>query len=333
MMEILTLDTAIRTTGLTLPLKDGRVVPDGVRFNHIEVVPHIAAFRRMVRGLEFDVSELAPVTYVLSQHFKKQLIGIPVFLQRGFHHHRVVCHPNSGIKTPKDLEGKKVGIRAFSVSAWIWFFGMLHSDYGVDPSKITFVTDDEDHVQEFVPPANSYRLPEGTSLVEQIALGNIDAAFTGNAGLGRIGAPDGAWGAREAEAALADVGLYPLFPDAEQLEIEWHRRTGVLPIHGVIVIKNSVLEAHPQVGPAVYDAFAQARKLYLDDLERDGARFKEDKAVLRLRDVLGEEPLPFGFETNRRSITALADYAYALGLVPEHFTPEDLFSPTTQGCD
>lgn len=187
--EVVSLDTAIRTNGLTKPLKDGSVVPEGITFNHIEVVPHIAAFRRMVRGLEFDVSEVAPTTYVLSKYYQKQFTAIPVFVSRGFHHGAMVCRPDSGIKTPKDLEGKRVGIRAYSVTAWIWFFGMLQEDYGVDPSKITFVTDDEDHVQEFVPPPNSHKAPEGRSLAEMIVTGDLDAAFTGNAGIGRAGPP------------------------------------------------------------------------------------------------------------------------------------------------
>lgn len=330
---LVTLDTAIRTNGLTKPLKDGRVVPDGIEFNHIEVVPHIAAFRRMVRGLEFDVSEVAPTTYVLSKHFRKKFTAIPVFVSRGFHHRQLVCHPSSGIKAPKDLEGKKIGIRAYSVTAWIWFFGMLQADYGVDPSKITFFTDDEDHVTEFVPPANVHKAPEGRSLAEMIAAGELDAAFLGNAGIGRVGPPKGEWGAESAAATVANADLYPLFPNPDEVEMEWYRRTGIYPIHGIIVVKDAVLEAHPHVGPAVYNAFKSARSIYLDDLARNGESYKDDKAVIRYEKLMGEPPLPFGFEANRKSVKALADFAYELKIVPEHFTPEDLFVSTTHDLD
>lgn len=331
--KVVSLDTAIRTNGLTKPLKDGRITPDGAAFNHIEVIPHIAAFRRMVRGLEFDVSEVAPTTYLLSKHFKKEFTAIPVFVSRGFHHRQLVCHPNSGIKTPKDLEGKRVGIRAYSVTAWIWFFGMLQADYGVDPSKITFITDDEDHVQEFVPPPNSHKVPDGRSLADMIAVGDIDAAFLGNAGIGRVGPPQGEWGAESAAATIENAGLYPLFPNADEVEMEWYRRSGVFPIHGMIVIKDSVLAEYSHVGPSVYHAFKGARKLYLGELAANGVQYKDDKAVIRYQDLMNEAPLPFGFEANRKSIQALVDYAYELKIVPEHFAPEDIFASTTHDLD
>lgn len=331
--QVVSLDTAIRTNGLTKPLKDGSVTPEGISFNHIEVVPHIAAFRRMVRGLEFDVSEVAPTTYVLSKYHKKAFTAIPIFISRGFHHHALVVRPDAGIKEPKDLEGKRVGIRAYSVTAWIWTFGMLQADYGVDPSKITFITDDEDHVQEFVPPPNAHKAPEGRSLAEMITTGELDAAFLGNAGIGRAGPPEGDWAARTAASAAGHSELVPLFPNAAELEAEWYRRTGILPIHGIIVIKDSVLAEHPQAGPAVYHAFKAAKDIYLKELAASGPSYKDDKQVLSVRKLIGEDPLQFGFERNRTSIKALADFAYDSKIVPVHFTPEDLFSPTTYDLD
>jgi 4,5-dihydroxyphthalate decarboxylase len=111
--------------------------------------------------------------------------------------------------------------------------------------------------------------------------------------------------------------------------MEWYRRTGIFPIHGVVVVKNSVLEEHPHVGPAVYNAFKAARELYLEDLAANGPTYKDDNAVVRYQKLMNEPPLPFGFEANRKSIQALVDYAYELKIVPEHFSPEDIIVPTT----
>lgn len=115
--------------------------------------------------------------------------------------------------------------------------------------------------------------------------------------------------------------------------MEWYHRTGIFPIHGIIVIKNSVLEEHPHVGPAVYEAFKAAKAIYLPELAANGPVYKDDKQVLKYQELLQEEPLPFGFERNRKSIQALADYAYESKIVPVHFSPEDLFAPSTFDLD
>jgi 4,5-dihydroxyphthalate decarboxylase len=327
------LDTAVRTNGITRPLKSGIVQPEGVSFNFIEVQPHIAAFRRMVRGLEFDVSEVAPTTYLLSKYYRKAFTALPVFMARGFHHGSLVCNPDAGIRHPKDLEGKRVGVRAYTVTTWIWYFGMLQSAYGVDPSKITFVTDDEDHVQEFIPPSNVEKVPEGSSLAELIAVGDIDAGFTGNAGIGRVGPPVGDWSAGTAAPAVDHSDLVPLFANPAELDLAWYRKTGVLPIHGLVVIKDSVVEQNPDAAPAIYRAFRKAKESYYRELASDGPVGKEDKQVIARREMLHEDPLPFGFERNRKSVQALADFVHEAGIVPTRFAPEELFVPSTLDLD
>ena len=154
----LTLTAAVRPHGGAAPLVSGAVAIDGLRLDWITVEPHIAAYRRMVRELAFDVCELAPTTYLCARAFPKQFTAIPVLLTRDVHHHSVVCNPASGIREPKDLEGKKFRVRAYTVTTGVWTRGILQPEYDVDPARVTWYTDDEEHVTEWVPPPNVVKL-------------------------------------------------------------------------------------------------------------------------------------------------------------------------------
>src|SRR5262249_38060248 len=186
------------------PLLRGEIAMDGLQLDQIKVELQITAYRRMVRDLAFDVCELAPTTYLCAKAFNKQFTAIPVFLTRDFHHRSVVCNVTSGIKEPKDLIGKKFGVRAYTVTTGVWTRGILESEYGVDPARVTWYTDDEEHVTEWVPPSNVVHLPPGESLAAMIAAGRLDAALSGAAGIGRSGPPTA-----NLEAAAAQAGAAP----------------------------------------------------------------------------------------------------------------------------
>src|SRR6185436_1094120 len=125
-----TLTTAIATYPHTRALKDGTVTAPGLQLQHVEVSPIVGAFRRMVRTLEFDVSEMAITTYLTARAFGKPFTALPVFIMRQFHHSPIACNVTSGVRSPKDLEGKKVGGRAYTVTTGVWARGILATEYG-----------------------------------------------------------------------------------------------------------------------------------------------------------------------------------------------------------
>lgn len=128
-MPTLTLRTAVGNYGHTKPLKDGSATAQNVALDHVEVSPVISIFRRMVRGLEFDVAEMALSTYLCSRAHNKPFTAIPIFLVRGFHHGAIQYNTNSGIQSPKDLEGRRVGVRGYTVTTGVWVRG--HFTVGV----------------------------------------------------------------------------------------------------------------------------------------------------------------------------------------------------------
>src|ERR671925_61187 len=143
------LKTAIATYPHTQGLKDGTVTAPGIQFEHVDITPIVAAFRRMCRALEFDVAEMAITTYLTARAYHKPFTALPVFVLRQFHHSPIVYHVKSGVESPRDLEGKKVGVRAYTVTTGVWVRGILATEYGVDLSKITWVLADEEHVEEY----------------------------------------------------------------------------------------------------------------------------------------------------------------------------------------
>lgn len=321
MPEPLHLTIAVRTHGHTEALKDGRVTMDGIVFDFIEVEPQIAAFRRMVRDVEFDVCELAPTTYFIARAYGAPFKALPIFFERRFHHAGLVVRPDAGIETPKDLEGKKVGVRAYTVTTGVWTRGILVNEFGVDSSAVTWVVDDEEHVQQMPLPPNVIHAPEGKSLAGMMASGEIQAGFLANAGIGREGSPTAGWKA----APVAPQTYHELFPNADALGAEWFRRTGIYPMHSTLVIKDSIIAAHPDAPAKIYKAFVQAKQIYLDRLHSGEADGKTDKRMRKQMEIVGPDPLPYGLAINRPAIDALRLYALQQGLMPHEVPVEDLF--------
>jgi 4,5-dihydroxyphthalate decarboxylase len=312
MAEQPNLKIAIGTYGHTRALKWGDVRIEGIDPAFVEVVPIIGAFRRMVRDVEFDICEMAPTTYMIARALGAPYIALPIFLMRRFHHGGFVVRPDAGIRVPKDLEGKKVGVRAYSVTTGVWTRGIFVNEYGLDSAKVTWVVDDEEHVTTLKLPPNVVHAPEGKSLQSMMKAGEIQAGFSGPAGVGRAGPPISGWD--KAGAAAADT--YPeLIADVEKVEADWFRKSGIYPIHGLIVVKDEHIKRHPWLGRSLMDAFVEAKKPYLEELKRDQGDSPEDKRYRNFLSLMSD-PLPYGIAANRPSIEALVTYSLQQELIP-----------------
>jgi 4,5-dihydroxyphthalate decarboxylase len=319
--DIPRLKTAIATYGHTKALKSGQVKPNRVDLDYVEVVPIIGAFRRMVRDVEFDVCEMAPTTYMIARALGAPFIALPVFIMRRFHHGGFVVRPDSGIKVPKDLEGRKVGVRAYSVTTGVWTRGIFTNEYDMDSSKVTWVVDDEEHVTTLKLPPNVVQAPEGKSLASMMASGELQAGFTGPAGIGRAGPPTGAW----EQGGQKPAEVYPeLIPNVEKTEHEWYRRTGIYPIHGLITVKTEVLNKYPWVAKSLYDAFVKAKQPYIEHLKGTEGDSPDEKKYRGLMPVVGD-PLPYGLKANMPSIEAMLTYGLQQKLIPKRMPLDEVF--------
>jgi len=302
-------------------MTNGTVEIRGVRLNQIDVQPAVAAYRRMVRDVEFDMCEVAPTTYFIARAHGAPFKALPVFLTRKFHHLGLAVRSEAGIQNPKDLEGKKVGVRAYSVTTGVWGRGILANEFGVDTSKVTWVVDDEEHVRQLELPQNVQHLAAGQSLASMMASGEIDAAFTANAGIGREGPPLPGW---EAKQRTKTASYQELFPNGLELSKEWFQRTGIYPFHGLVVVKESILDAHPWIADELFRAFSQAKANWLERLHAGQANTAEDLEYKMLSEIVGD-PLPYGIAENLPTIEALMGYAVQQKLIPERLSVSDLF--------
>ena len=307
-----TLKTAIATYPHTKTLKDGSVAAGDLKFDHVEVSPIVAAFRRMVRTLEFEVSEMAITTYLTAKAHGKAFTALPVFIMRQFHHAPIVYNVHAGVASPKDLEGKKVGVRAYTVTTGVWVRGILKSEYGVDLDKITWVVVDEEHVQEYRKPSNVEERPKA-NLGEMVAKGELAAAI----GAGKVDSPD----------------VKPLFPNAGELEAAWYRKTGIYPINHTVVVKDSLLQADPTLGPRVFSAFKDAKGALLKQLAGGGELSGEAQTLAQRRKVVGDDPLPYGLAKNRRAMEAIIRFALDQKILPRAVEPEAMFPGNTLGLE
>lgn len=318
----LALTISVRTYPFTKAIKTGEIKVKGVDLKFIEVEPQMAAFRRMVRERAFDICELAPTTYVIARAHGARFKALPLFFGRRFHHDGIKVRPDAGIRAPKDLEGKKVGVRAYSVTTGVWTRGILQNEYGLDPSKVTWYVDDEEHVRELRLPPNVLHVPEGKSLASMIADGELDAGFEGNAGIGREGPPVEGWADKPKREAPK---LDDLMPNAAAEAAAHYRRTRIYPVHSTLVVKDELLAAHPELARNLYDAFLAAKEDYVGRLRNGEASGKKDLEYVELAKIVGDDPLPYGLDANRATIEALIDYAYQQKLIEKRMAAEDLF--------
>src|ERR1700722_6671172 len=158
MTETITLRTAFANYPHVGALKDGSLLSERLRFDFEEVPVITRAFRRMVRTLDFDLCEIALTTLAQAHAFGKPLIGLPIVVMRGFHHAALVCPVGSTLTGPSALKGNGIGVRAWSQTTGVWVRGILRDEYGVDHRDITWVTEEDAHVQEYQDPPNVTRI-------------------------------------------------------------------------------------------------------------------------------------------------------------------------------
>jgi 4,5-dihydroxyphthalate decarboxylase len=310
-MADLKLKTVTRTQGNNQALKDGSVKPKTFAFEFVEVEPLIAAFRRMVRGNEFDICEMAITTYICAKSFGKPMTAIPVFIVRAFHHGAILVNAKAGIATPKDLEGRKVGVnRGYTVTTGVWARSILQQEHGVDLARITWVLSGDEHVAEYRPPKNVVPIEPGKKMEDMLVAGELAAAVGVD-----VKHPD----------------VKPLIPNALEAGLASLRHNGHYPINHTVVIRNELIAEHPDLAADVFDAFAEAKRRYLDRLKA-GKIEKPDAADLvhkRVMEIAGD-PLPYGIAPNRRVIDELIGHALTQGIISRPVIAEELFAPSTR---
>ncbi len=309
------------------PLYTGEVQPEGIDLNFIPIELPRPIFDRMSGGLEFDVAEYSSSEFV--QRFAAKecpFVAIPIFPSRCFRHSFISVSRRSGIKTPKDLEGKRVGLPLYTMTAAIFIRGLLQHEYGVNLDKIHWV-------QGAINEGGAHGAPTVLPLLKHVPI-EINKSGKSLSDLIEQGDVDATLGTSLPEAIRHNPEIKRLFPNFRELEKEYYGRTNIYPIMHLVAIRKDVYEKHPFVATSLVNAFTKSKEIALQKMFNLRALrymlpwMTDD--LDEIYDVFGGDPWPYGVEKNRATLDALITYLVDQALVaPENRpTVDDLFVPT-----
>ena len=297
-------------------LIDGTVTVKNVDLK-ISVNSNDASRQQQSLERKFDIVEFYSGMYIMDLPYRTfGFTAIPIFVKRMFRHSYIYINKRKGIRTVADLNGKRIGVQAWSNTTSLWCRGILEEDHGLDVRSVTWVAEKQDSIGDWQPPA-WLRLeiaPPGATLEKLLTAGSIDVAITT-----KTLAPNG----------HPDVDF--LFPNYPELERQWFSRTGFFPIMHTLLIKNEVLEQHPWVALNLFEAWEASKQSCYQWLEWQRvhqtsmwfrALWEEERAAA------GTDIYPWGFNKTRAEIDKMLEYAHRHGLTSARFQPEDMFHPS-----
>lgn len=287
MTDIPTLRIAIGDYPHTLPLKRGEITSARLKLDFVEVKPMHLAFKPMVREHAYDASEMALVTYLQAKEHNKGLKLLPAAMLARFQHGTVLYNSARGTLGPKDLAGKRIGVRSYSQTTGGWARGILQNDYGVDFSNVQWVTFEDGHVAEVREPPGVIRAEKGKDITKMLLDGELDAAIYGAA------MPDDA----RLKSVVAD-------PDAEAKV--WYAKHHLVPVNHMVVVTDEFAKAQPEAVAELYRM-----------LEAGRAAAGAPKG--------GIDTTPFGKEANWPCLELLISYCLQQRLIERQLSVGELW--------
>ena len=319
-MSKLKLTLAVGDYEITRPLKEGTVVPDGIELNVLTSMDSTTRHWRFLRNQDFDVGEVSCSSYIASKDKGFPFEAIPVFPHRRFRHGFIFINTTKGIKEPKDLIGKKVGLKQYQSSAILWLRGLLDHQYGVPFKSIDWYTELEEAIDFKKPEGLSLqRVRDDQSVETMLAEGELDALIH----------PD------LIQPLLdKDPRVGRLFPNYKQEEIDFYKRTEIFPIMHVVGVKREIVEKHPWVPLNLFHAFNEAKRVGMKRMENPRvaplAWYRE--AWEEQEEILGSDPWEYGLtDKNRNQLEMLVRFSHEQGLISRAIPLDELFLPVSQG--
>lgn len=279
---------------VTLGMKDRRVSSPLVTLDYCGPEPAHNGFKDMVQRNLYDVGELAIVTYLQAKIFNKPYVILPTPISGRPQHHCIGFNIEHGDLKPKDIEGKKVGVRSYAQTTALWVRGILQHEHGVDLDKVNWLTLNDGHLAEYQDPPNCTRLPKGSKIDQMMLDGEVAAAILG------VDMPK-------------DPRVRTLVPSPKEAGKEWMKREGVVPINHLFAIHMDISEKRPDVVREICRMIVESRKLAPPD-------------------IVAALP-PLGLEANRKGLEMAIDWSYEQNIIPRRMKVDELFDDTTANLD
>ena len=288
-----TLHTMLGNYPNTKAIKSGEVRSQLVDLDFVEVKVANNLFKQIVREEKYDLAELAIVTYLQALAYGKPYVLLPAVLVGRGQHHTIAYNAERGPLAPSDLAGKRVGVRAYTVTTGTWVRGILASDYGVDLNKVEWVTFEDPHVAEYSDPDIVKRAAPNKELVAMLLDCEIDAAVVGD--------------------KLPDPRLKHLIANADAAARRWAERHKGVPINHMVVVRKELSRSRPDVVQEVFRLLRESKE-----------------AAGPASPGAGLDPLRFGVKACRPTLEIIIDYCLRQGLIRKPFKVDDLFDDTTR---
>ena len=292
--SVVSLKTNLADYPVTMAMKNGRVTSSLATLDYCGPKTAHDGFKLMIRENAFDAGELAIVTYLQAKAWGKPFVMLPTPLSGRFQHHCIGFNHELGHLSPKDIEGRKVGVRTYAQTTGVWARGILQHEYGVDLDKVTWLTIDASHLSEYHDPSNCRRLPAGARLDAMMLNGEIAAAIMGN-------------------DMPKDPRVRTLVPDAMAAARQWYQREGVIPINHIFVVRQELSKERPDVVRDIFRMLVESR-----NLAPESAR-----ATIP----------PIGLEENRKGLDMAIQCSYEQKIIPRRLSVDELFDDTTAALE
>lgn len=301
-------------------LKEGNVTPDGIDLTVLTRMDSTTRHWRFLRNGDFDVAECSASAFITAHDQQRPFVALPVFLHRRFRHGFIFINSKKGIRSASDLIGRRIGVKSFQLTAANWCRGILEHEYGVPHKSIEWVTErDEDVEFKQATGLNITKIPDDRSLDDMLVSGEIDAMMSG---------------AFPKPFLAGDPNVSRLFPNYEEEEKAYYRKTGIFPIMHVLGVRKEIVDEHPWVAVNLYRAF--------DEAKAHAMRRMENPRIVPLAwyrsaweeqtKILGKDPWEYGLtETNVRNLNALTGYSFEQGLTSRRIDATELFLSVSQG--
>jgi 4,5-dihydroxyphthalate decarboxylase len=289
-IDVLTLKTNLADYPQTLAMKDGRVRSDRVRLDCCGPDQAHNGFKDMIRRNMFDAGELAIVTYLQAKCYGKPFVALPAPISGRFQHHCAGFNKKFGHLDPKDIEGKRVGVRTYAQTTGLWVRGILQHEHDVDLNKVTWCTVGEGHLEEYSDPDNCERLPKGSDIGQMMLAGELAATLQG------VDLPK-------------DPRVQHLIPDPHAAAKQWFAREQVVPINHLFVVHEEISRKRPDIVREIYRMIGEARALTEGGLP---------------------DPFPpLGLEANRKGLELAIQWSFEQKIIPRRLSVDELFDETT----
>lgn len=327
-MPKLPLTFACGLTDRMLPLYAGEVQPEGIDLNFLPINHPRDVFDRMVGNQEFDASELSSSEYITRYVAgDRQFVAIPVFPSRSFRHSFIVVNSNK-VKEPKDLQGKKIGVQLYTMTAAVWIRGLL-SQMGIDLSGVQWIegamedsaagkAHGKPSALPTLKPVNIIKNTSGKSLGQLLEAGEIDATI----------------GADIPDCLGKAPHVRRLFPNFKEIEKQYYREKGIFPIMHLVVLRRDFYEKHRWAATTLFNTLNDSKEIMRKRMRLMTAlQFMLPwlaNELDEITEVFGDDPWPYGVEPNRKTLEALVQHLFDQGMIERTVSVDELFLPVKE---